>query len=67
MRRLRRKRIQRVATPATLISRPNQEWALDFVSDSLGSGRGIRCLTIVDDYTRECPAIEADGSLSAAC
>jgi putative transposase len=65
VRRLRRKRIQRVATPATLISRPNQEWALDFVSDSLGSGRGIRCLTMVDSYTRECPAIEVDGSLSS--
>ncbi len=41
----------------------NQEWALDFVSDSLASGRGIRFLTLVDSFTRECPAIEVDGSL----
>jgi putative transposase len=65
VRRLKRKRIQRVGAPASLISRPNQEWALDFVSDSLESGRSIRFLTIVDSYTRECPAIEVDGSLSS--
>lgn len=65
VRRLRRKRIQRVATSAHVISRPNQEWAMDFVSDSLSSGRRIRFLTIVDSYTRECPAIEVDGSLSS--
>lgn len=65
VRRLRRKRIQRGTTPPPLIARPNQEWALDFVSDALASGRGIRFLTIVDSYTRECPAIEVDGSLSS--
>ena len=65
LRRLRRKRIQRGTTPPPLIARPNQEWALDFVSDALASGRGIRFLTNVDSYTRECPAIEVDPSLSS--
>ena len=41
-----------------LLSSPNQDWALDFVSDALASGRGLRGLMIVDSYTRECPAIE---------
>ncbi len=36
----------------------NQEWGLDFVSDAVASGRGIRMLTVVDGYTRECPVIE---------
>jgi len=27
------------------------------------TGRRFRALTIVDDYTRECPAIEVDTSL----
>ena len=65
VRRLRRKRIQRGSAPPPQILRPNQEWAIDFVSDALGSGRGIRFLTLVDSYTRECPAIEVDGSLSS--
>src|SRR5215831_13088056 len=43
---------------ATVGYGPNQEWALDFVSDALASGRALRTLTIVDSYTRECPAIE---------
>lgn len=37
---------------------------MDFVSDQLGStGRRIRCLNIVDDFSRECLAIEVDTSL----
>jgi len=28
------------------------------VSDAVASGRGIRMLTVVDGYTRECPVIE---------
>ena len=36
---------------------------MDFVSDCLAGGRPIRALTLVDDYTRECLAIEVDASL----
>ncbi|AMD50498.1 integrase [Bordetella holmesii F627] len=36
---------------------------MDFVADGLAYGRRFRCLTIVDDYTRECLAIEVDTSL----
>lgn len=43
--------------------RPNQQWALDFVSDALQSGRRIRCLNVVDTCTREALAIVADTSL----
>jgi len=58
VRRLKRKRLTRDRTTDSILSRPNQEWALDFVSDALASGRALRTLTIVDSYTRECPAIE---------
>jgi hypothetical protein len=44
----------------------NQRWAMDFVNDTLANGRTFRALTIVDEYTRECPAIEADTSLPGA-
>jgi hypothetical protein len=36
---------------------------MDFITDSIVTGRRFRVLTIVDDYTRECPAIEVDTSL----
>lgn len=42
---------------------PNERWSMDFVTDSIVTGRRFRALTIVDDYSRECPAIEVDTSL----
>ena len=42
---------------------PNQRWSMDFVSDSIVTGRRFRALAIIDDYSRECPAIEVDTSL----
>jgi len=44
-------------------ARANQRWSIDFVSDCVSTGRVIRMLTVVDDCTRECPAIEVDTSL----
>lgn len=46
--------------------KPNQRWSMDFVADSIVAGRRFRALTIVDDYSRECPAIEVDTSLGGA-
>jgi len=48
-------------TPAT---RPNERWSMDFVSDCLADGRRFRALTVVDQFTRECPLIVADASLT---
>lgn len=36
----------------------NHVWAYDFVSDQTRDGRRIRMLTVIDEYTRECLAIE---------
>lgn len=44
-------------------TRRNERWSIDFVSDCVSTGKVIRMLTIVDDCTRECPAIEVDSSL----
>ncbi len=49
-------------TPA----RPDQRWSMDFVSDALADGRVFRTLNIIDDYSRECVAIEVDTSLGGA-
>jgi len=64
VRRRRRKRravVPRV--PVAVPTRPNERWSMDFVRDALGDGRVFRCFTLVDDCTRECPAIEVDVSL----
>ena len=60
---LKRKRVTRDRSTDSLLSGPNQEWALDLVSDALATGRGVRALTIVDSYTRECPAIEVGSGI----
>ena len=65
VRRLRRKRLKREAVGSALLVRPNQEWAVDFVSDALANGRGIRILTHVDGHTRECPGLEVANGLSS--
>ena len=44
-------------------SRPNESWAMDFVSDQLFDGSRFRSLTLVDCYTRECLAIHADKTI----
>ena len=38
-------------------------WSYDFVADRTHDGRGIRMLVIVDEFTRECLAIEVARSL----
>ena len=40
--------------------RPNHVWAYDFVLVRTHDGRGVRLLTVMDEYTRECLAIRAD-------
>jgi putative transposase len=65
VRRPKRKRLARPAAVQPLHVRANQEWALDFVTDTLGTGRGIRVLTVVDAFTRECLGLDVDTSLSS--
>lgn len=62
IRRRRRIRWSGAKTPAA-VGKANERWSMDFVSDCVGRGKVIRMLTIVDDCTRECPAIEVDTSL----
>jgi putative transposase len=41
----------------------NSVWAYDFVFDSTAVGQQIKCLTVIDEYTRECLAIDVAGSI----
>jgi putative transposase len=64
VRRRRRKHRAKVPrTPMPVPTQANERWSMDFVRDTLGDGRAFRALTIVDDCTREAPAIEVDFSL----
>jgi putative transposase len=67
VRRRRRKRItrgERVPLPAPC--QRGDRWSMDFMVDTLADGRACRTLNIVDDFTRECVAIEVDRSLPGA-
>ena len=41
----------------------NHAWSYDFVSAITHDGRGLRLLTLIDEYTRECLAIESEQRL----
>jgi len=64
VRRRERKRLERGRLRCRCLCDPisNGRWT---VSDALANGRALRALTVVDNFTKEVPAIEVDGSLSA--
>ena len=41
----------------------NHVWAYDFVFDTCADGRTLKCLTVVDEFTRECLAIDVAGGI----
>ena len=58
-----RKKAKRPAServPLRLATTVNQVWSMDFVSDSLSTGRRIKCLTVTDDFSHECVDIVVD-------
>ena len=62
-----KKRKKRQSHLRIMLDRPeriNQHWSMDFVSDNLFNGRRFRVLTVVDNFSRECPVMEADHSLT---
>lgn len=46
------------------ITAPNQRWSMDFMHDSLSTGRSFRLLNVLDEFHRACLATEVDLSLS---
>lgn len=66
---LRRKRSTQkyhgTARPLAVPRQANERWSLDFVHDATSEGQKLRCLTVIDDATREVPVLHVDTSLSA--
>lgn len=45
--------------------RPNHVWSYDFIHDQTADGRSLKMLPVVDEFTRECLAIEVERHLNA--
>jgi len=45
--------------------RPDHVWAFDFQSDVTDDGRAVKLLYVVDEFTREALAMEAERSIDA--
>ena len=63
-RRRRRKRLSHLRVVRERPQAINHTWAADFVHDALFNGRRFRMLTVIDEWSRECLAVEVDASLT---
>lgn len=54
----RRRKSAVVRTERPVARAVNQTWSMDFMADNLADGRKIRLLTIVDNFSRECLALD---------
>jgi len=62
-----RRKSRKLTRPKMLLeipARPNQLWAMDFVSDSLATGRRFRVLTMKDLFTHEAIDLHVDFSIT---
>ncbi len=44
----------------------NHVWAYDFVYETCATGQQIKCLTVIDEWTREALAIDVGGSIRSS-
>ena len=61
-----RKPAGRTTTLPVQAQRPQQVWSYDFIFDATQSGTRLKMLTVDDDFTRECLAIEVATTLPSA-
>lgn len=50
-------------TSVSAVARPDERWSIDFMHDRLATERTIRAMNVVDDFTRECLAIDVASRL----
>lgn len=60
----RKKRAAQIRVPLAAATAANQRWSMDFMSERFENGIYFRVLTIIDQFTRECPLLWADVSMT---
>jgi len=60
-----RRRLVCWRVPLQLARSVYKVWNVDFVSDSLSSGRRLKYLTVADDFSHECVDIAVDHGFQA--
>jgi putative transposase len=63
-RRAKKRLPQRIRQPLFVPQQPNQVWSADFMCDTLYAGKTFRTFNVIDDFNRECLAVEIDTSLT---
>ncbi len=63
-RRAKRRLPERIKQPLLAPQQPNKVWSADFMCDTLYSGNRFRTFNVIDDFNRECLAVEIDTSIT---
>jgi putative transposase len=63
-RRAKRRLPERLKQPLSTPGQPNHVWSADFMCDTLYSGNRFRTFNVIDDFNRECLAVEIDTSIT---
>lgn len=63
-RRSKRRLPKRFKQPLSIPRQPNQVWSADFMCDNLYTGSRFRTFNVIDDFNRECLAVEIDTSIT---
>lgn len=61
-----RRRVARSRVRPSLPVAINHVWAYDFVFDACANGQQLKCLTVVDEFTHECLAIDVASGIRSA-
>lgn len=61
--RKRRRAIASTVPRPKMPGKRNVVWSYDFVFDACANGQVLKCLTVIDEYTKECLAIDVAGSI----
>ncbi len=61
-----RRRVRSISLRSLSATTANQVWAYDFVHDGCANGQRLKLLTVVDEWTRECLAIEVGACINSS-
>lgn len=60
-----RRRVRQGQSRGVVALAVNAVWAMDFVHDACANGQKLKCLTLLDEHTKECLAIDVGRSIRA--